>query len=83
MAEKKINTKELDVESALARLEEVAKKLSGEGVSLEESLSLYSEGVELVSYCNKKLDAVERKINILRTSGDGEVIAEKFDAELI
>ncbi len=83
MSEKKNISNELDIEGALVRLEEIAKKLSGEGVSLEESLALYAEGVELVNYCNKSLDTVERKISILRTSPDGEVSAQKFDAELI
>ncbi len=83
MAEKKICTEKLEIEDALARLEEVAKMLSGEGVSLEDSLALYAEGVELVNHCSKRLDTAERKIKALRTSPDGEVSEEIFDAEPI
>ncbi len=82
MAQKRTDTKRLDIESALSRLEEVAKGLSEE-IGLEEALALYAEGVELVNYCNKELEAVERKISILRTSPDGEVSEQSFPAESV
>ncbi len=73
----KIN--EYDLETALKKLDEVAEKLSRENVGLAESLALYEEGVALVKVCNEKLGAVERKINMLKMSADGEVSEQSFD----
>lgn len=69
-----------DLETAMKRLDEVVAALSGEGVKLEESLALYEEGVSLVRHCNAKLESVERKINILRMTSDGEVTEEAFNS---
>ncbi len=68
-----------DLETAMRRLDEVAAKLSAENVSLEDSLALYEEGVALVKHCNAQLESVQRKINVLKMSADGEVVTEPFD----
>ncbi len=73
----KIN--EYDLETALKKLDEIAEKLSRENVGLAESLALYEEGVALVKVCNERLGAVERKINMLKMSADGEVSEQSFD----
>ncbi len=70
---------EYDLETAMKRLEQVSEKLSRENVGLAESLALYEEGVALVKRCTAELDAVERKINILKMSSDGEVSEQSFD----
>ncbi len=70
-----------DLEAAMKRLDEVAGKLSRENISLEDSLSLYEEGVALVKHCTAKLESVERKINVLRMTSDGEVSEQPFDTE--
>ena len=53
--------KSLTFEAALARLEETAKLLESGNVPLDESLSLFEEGISLVKLCNSKLDAAEQK----------------------
>ncbi|MBO7310220.1 MAG: exodeoxyribonuclease VII small subunit [Clostridia bacterium] len=79
MTDKKTNGIEsYDLETAMKRLDEVVEGLSRENVSLEDSLRLYEEGVALVRLCNTRLDSVERKINALRMTADGEVIQEPF-----
>lgn len=84
MTEAKIREIEkYDLETAMRRLDEVVESLSRDNVKLEDSLSLYEEGVALVRYCNAKLESVERKINILRTASDGEVTEEPFDTSAI
>ena len=60
---------EMSFEAAVKRLEEVASSLEREGVSLDESLALYEEGVKLVRYCNSKLEGAERKIKMLSIDG--------------
>ena len=64
----------------MKRLDEVVALMSRENVSLEESLALYEEGVALVRHCNEKLDVAQRKINELKMTDDGEIVAEPFDA---
>ena len=74
----KDTVKEYDFEAAMKRLDEVVESLSRENVSLEESLRLYEEGVALVRQCSERLECVERKINVLRMTADGEVIKDTF-----
>ena len=67
-------------EDAMKRLDKICEELSHEGVNLEDSLSLYEEGVRLVRECNKKLEDTERKIKMLQLSHDGELKEEDFTA---
>ena len=57
---------EMSFEQAMERLEKITAELSQEGITLEESLALYEEGVSLVRVCNEKLGAAERKIKMLK-----------------
>ena len=56
---------EKNFESALARLEEVVKQLEDGQLPLEESLELFSEGIEQANFCHQKLAAAEQRIKIL------------------
>jgi exodeoxyribonuclease VII small subunit len=42
-------------EEAMSRLDEIVARLDGGEASLEESLALFSEGAELMTFCEKKL----------------------------
>ena len=50
-------------ESAMVRLEEISEILSGNNVTLDESLKLYAEGVKLLKFCNSKLEQAQIKIS--------------------
>ena len=69
--------KELSFENAMKRLEEIATNLENGDFSLEESLKLYKEGVELITLCNSKLESFENSIKII-VNKDGELIEEDF-----
>ena len=69
--EKKIE--EQSLEALMKRIDEIAKKLGSEDISLEESLALYEEGVSLIRICNDKLTAAQRKIKMLKISDSGEI----------
>ncbi len=73
-----MENKDINFESAMERLEKITDELSREGITLEESLALYEEGVALARVCNKKLDETERKIKILQLSADGEIEEKNF-----
>ncbi len=56
----------IDFETALERLEEITGKLESGESKLEESLTLYSEGVEIAAFCSKTLAETEKKVTILK-----------------
>lgn len=71
--------KEMMFEEAMQRLEEIVDSLENGDFPLEESLKIFEEGVKLVKYCNKKLEAVEGSVKKL-VNIDGEMIEEDLDA---
>ena len=54
--------KEMKFEEALNKLAEINEKLSAEDISLEDSVKLFKEGVELTKRCQKKLDDAKQEI---------------------
>ena len=71
MDKEKLN--EMTFETAIARLEEIVRALEGGNAPLDESLSLFEEGVALVKLCNSRLDAAEQKVKLLTFGEDGSV----------
>lgn len=61
---------QLSFEAALGRLEETVRLLESGNVPLDDSLSLFEEGIALVKLCNNKLDTAEQKVVKLRLNGD-------------
>jgi exodeoxyribonuclease VII small subunit len=51
-----------DFETALSRLETIVKKLEDDSVSLEDSIKLYEEGIELSKLCTQTLEEAELRI---------------------
>ena len=64
--------KEETFETCLAALQEVVDKIETGEMNLEESLSTFEKGVHLVKTCNEKLNAVERRIELLTKDPDGK-----------
>ncbi|MFQ5602000.1 MAG: exodeoxyribonuclease VII small subunit [bacterium] len=58
-------------EGAMKRLDEIVSKLESGELSLDDSLKLYEEGVELTHFCTAKLNETEKKIKML-VKKDGE-----------
>ena len=54
--------KELNFEEALEKLAEINEKLESEEISLDESVKLFREGLELSKLCQKKLDEAKLEI---------------------
>ena len=72
------NPDELSFEAAIARLEVIVKTMEGDAVSLDESLSLYEEGVALVRRLSRELDEAEQRVQILQRTPDGEIKPAPF-----
>lgn len=52
----------LTFEESMTRLEEIASLLEIGGVSLDETMKLYTEGAKLAADCSAKLDKAEQTI---------------------
>jgi exodeoxyribonuclease VII small subunit len=59
-------TQERSYESAVARIEEIIRRLDSGEAGLRETLDLVREGRELVEYCAGELDAVSQGLEELR-----------------
>ncbi|HET6528415.1 MAG TPA: exodeoxyribonuclease VII small subunit [Balneolaceae bacterium] len=49
-------------EEALTRLENIVEELEDESISLEKSIELYEEGIELSKLCTQTLEEAELRI---------------------
>ncbi len=67
-----------DFETAIERLEEITTLLESGDESLEDSISLYTEGLEIAGECHKKLESAEKKIESIANKS-GVLAEEDFD----
>ncbi len=54
-----------DFEKAIKRLDEINSKLASGNESLDDSMKLFEEGLQLIQKCNLKLEGFEKSINEL------------------
>jgi exodeoxyribonuclease VII small subunit len=59
-----------DFESAIGELETIVKTLEEGDLPLEKSLELFERGVQLSRFCHSKLEAAEKRIEILNERGE-------------
>jgi exodeoxyribonuclease VII small subunit len=69
------------VEEQLRRLEAIVQKLESEAVSLDDSIALFEEGVELAVAVRKRLEASEDRIKQIVEKSEGLFSLEDFDLE--
>ena len=67
------SSNEMNFENAIARLEQIVRALESGSAPLDDSLSLFEEGVRLVKLCNEKLDSAETRIKLLTETPSGIV----------
>lgn len=75
----KIKNENMSFEDAMTRLEQIVVQLESGKATLDESLTLYEEGIALVKLCSGRLDEAEQKIKIIRTASDGTKTEEDFN----
>ena len=64
--------KETTIKEDFTKLEEIIDKMDGEEVSLEDSFSLYEEGMKLLKQLTGRIDTVEKKVKLLNEDGGME-----------
>ena len=58
-------------EELLTRLEDITTKLEKEeNISLDESMKLFEEGIQISKKCNQQIEEAEKKITILIKQND-------------
>lgn len=66
-------------EDCLKRLEQIVAELEKGEVSLEQSLALFDEGMNLSATCRKELEEAEGRVEILMKR-DGKLRPEPYEA---
>lgn len=63
------NAGKMSFEQRLERLQQVVERLEGSDLPLEESVSLYKEGLALGKACREQLDKARNEVRILAEDG--------------
>lgn len=70
-----------EFEKSFQQLEQIVQRLESEELPLDESLRLFEEGIRLSRFCHKRLEEVEKKIELILADAKGEPRTEPFDVE--
>jgi len=62
----------------MARVSEIVAEMEEGSLPLEALIVRYEEGVGLVKFCQEKLDAAEKRIQIISRNARGAVELEDF-----
>jgi exodeoxyribonuclease VII small subunit len=71
---------EQNFEGAIARLEEIVDAMESDKMPLEELIVRYEEGVKLVKVCQEKLEAAERRIEVISKGAGGKPQLTEYQA---
>lgn len=72
---------ELTFEQGLEELKAIVQALEKGDLPLEESLLLFEKGVSLVAFCTRKLDEVEKKVELLVRDQGGLLGTRPFEPQ--
>ena len=73
-------TKNINLEKALADLEDLVEELESGDLPLEKAMKKFEEGIKLTRSCQKALKDAEQKVEILLKSAGGESL-EDFETD--
>ena len=65
------NNEKMTFEQAIGRMEDIISRLSDGNLGIDESVSLYEEGVKLAAFCDEKIKEAQRKITLLQEKENG------------
>ena len=72
--------REPSFEEAYKQLEEIVRRLEAGGLPLNESITLYEEGMRLAKICGRQLDAAE--LRIAQITADADATGEPEEPQL-
>lgn len=62
--------KAMKLEEAFEKLNHILEELEKPEIALEDSFTLYQEGMKLLKTCNDSIDRVEKELIVLSENGD-------------
>ncbi len=65
------NEKEINIEHSLQRLDSIVSNMESTQTSLEKSLALFEEGMNLVNQCQSQLKKAEQRVENLIAGSEG------------
>ncbi len=65
----------------MTELREIIDKLESGNLPLEDSIKLFQKGTKLIGYSHKKLNEIEKKVEILVRDSEGDLKLEDFEPE--
>ena len=68
-------------EQAMQRLEQIVRTMERGDAQLDESLKLFQEGTELVSFCAQRLEDAQMQIRKVVKTANGSPAMEAFSDE--
>ena len=68
-------------EDTFKKLETIVNKLESGDLSLEDSVKLFEEGMRLSRLCSERLAEVQKRVEILLKSEEGELQSQPFPFE--
>lgn len=71
-------SKELNFEETMQKLEKIVQELEKGELNLDDSINKFEEGMKLSKNASKYLEEAEKKITVLINSKDGEIVEEEF-----
>ena len=71
----------MNFEESIKKLEQIVDELEVGDMSLEKSIEKFQQGIELSSFCSKKLEEAEKKITVLIEENSGKIKVQKFELE--
>lgn len=72
---------ELTFEQAFQQLEQVVQQLENGGLSLDQSILLFEQGMRLAGFCEAKLNEADQRVSQLVGNGVNNVIMTPFAVE--
>ncbi len=68
-------------ESAMAQLKELSERLEAGELTLDQSLETYARAVELIRFCNQKLQGAQKQMTVLVEDFEGAIKEVPFKEE--
>jgi exodeoxyribonuclease VII small subunit len=70
---------ETSIEKSLGRLDNIVEEIEQTTPPLETLIERYEEGMKLLQICREKLDAAEKRIEIITRNSRGETALKPFE----
>ncbi len=68
-------------EQAMTTLKKLSEELESGEVSLDEALQIYAKAVDLIKFCNQKLQDTKKQMTVLIENFDGQMKEVPFKEE--